>query len=136
MVLSAGIEPASAPSEGAILSVERREQYLDTILHFVWCSRQESNLYCQLRKLVSYPLNDESEVMSPTILPHRRYGRGAEQAQVCLHTRAIPYCISESKQSRHKVVEAVLVLFLLHVMQEVGIDHIGIDVFEWNYEMR
>lgn len=26
------------------------------------CSRKESNLDCQLRKLVSYPLNDESKV--------------------------------------------------------------------------
>jgi hypothetical protein len=23
-----------------------------------WCDRQESNLYCELRKLVSYPLED------------------------------------------------------------------------------
>ena len=25
-----------------------------------WCSRQESNLHYKLRKLASYPLNDES----------------------------------------------------------------------------
>ena len=27
---------------------------------FCWCSRQESNLHRNLRKVVSYPLNDES----------------------------------------------------------------------------
>lgn len=37
-MLSAGIEPASAPSEGAVLSIERREHTL-TILH--WCSRTD-----------------------------------------------------------------------------------------------
>ena len=33
-----------------------------------WCDRQESNLYCELRRLVSYPLEDGRVVKCRAVL--------------------------------------------------------------------
>ena len=35
------------------------------MLFLFLCTRQESNLYYQLRKLTSYPLNDECVIKNP-----------------------------------------------------------------------
>ena len=66
-MLSAGIEPASPPSEGDILSIELRELRTPASQSNV-CPRQESNLDHKLRKLAFYPLNYEGslDVLSQT----------------------------------------------------------------------
>lgn len=51
-------------------------------LRLLRCSREESNLYCRLRKPVSYPLNDESNIrmyirIRATPPPDRRMYDGA-----------------------------------------------------------
>ena len=42
------------------LVAERSEANQNALTFPFWCSRQESNLHCKIRNLVSYPLNDES----------------------------------------------------------------------------
>ena len=109
IVLSAGIEPASAPSEGAILSVERREQVKISMSSFpFWCPREESNLNYELRKLASYPLND---------------GGSSE-------------CISESEPCRHQIGECVRVFILVNMVKKVSVHSIRINVCKRNHQVR
>ena len=60
---------------------------------------------------MSYPLNDESDVRNN-------------------------YCISESEPRRHQVVEGMMVLSLVHVLEEVGVHLVGIDARKRDDEVR
>ena len=56
-VLSTGIEPVFTPSEGVVLSVERREPVHTLLYVFRLCPSQESNLDQLVRSELFYPLN-------------------------------------------------------------------------------
>ena len=56
------------PRSGEATSPKNRES-------IIWCPREESNPYHKLRKLASYPLNDEGPT-SPWIIPELRRASG------------------------------------------------------------
>ncbi len=75
---------------------------------YTWCPRLESNQHQQLRKLPSYPLND-----------------GGNNK-----------CISEPEPRRHQVDEGVMMFFLAHMLQEVGVDGIRVNALKRDDKVR
>lgn len=81
-----------------------------------WCSRQESNLDYNFRKVASYPLNDESLALTVPFL--RRFRK--LDAQECSET----------------VERGLLVHALRKVAGHVLVDHLRIMVMDRDEKMR
>lgn len=91
---------------------------------FLLCSRQESNLYWQLRKLLSYPLNDESE--SPGTFVHRSNSETLPRLRL----------FSKPEPGGEEVGKLVFMLFFLYVVEEVFVDAVGVYSLERDHEVR
>ena len=75
-----------APKIEYQLVAKRREANQNFLTFPFWCPREESNLYHKLRKLVSYPLNDEG---SPTLCRIK----ASDEQMLCIITT----CPSEAR---------------------------------------